>query len=208
MDPMLIAEHELGARIVQYDEEKYRLETDESLCRLRETDPENEDRGRDIVGNLAAHLFQEIMKIERIGVLCKGFLEEEEEEGDFLDYNLGTLLRELVENAWYHGNKRDPEKVVDIAYGFEEVPDDGYAVLTLVVRDQGSGFDCKALERAEQETRGRDLTYKDVRTDDSPPGSIGCGLFDTIRYCDSVTWNEPGNEITVVKHLPLDARPE
>ncbi len=75
--------------------------------------------------------FENIEVAERALVdLCKraGCAEDEE-------YWLVTALREAVANAVRHGNRRDPERLVRIAYLIDD------STITIRVEDEGEGFD-------------------------------------------------------------------
>jgi len=78
-----------------------------------------------------ASRFENIEVAERALVdLCKraGCAEDEE-------YWLVSALREAVANAVRHGNRRDPERLVRIAYLIDN------STITIRVEDEGEGFD-------------------------------------------------------------------
>ena len=83
------------------------------------------------VSLVLASRFENIEVAERALVdLCHraGCAEDEE-------YWLVTSLREAVANAVRHGNQRDPERLVRIAYSIDN------ATVTITVEDEGEGFD-------------------------------------------------------------------
>ena len=78
-----------------------------------------------------ASRFENIEVAERALVdLCHraGCAEDEE-------YWLVTSLREAVANAVRHGNRRDPERLVRVAYSIDN------STVTIRVEDEGEGFD-------------------------------------------------------------------
>ena len=78
-----------------------------------------------------ASRFENIEVAERALIdLCRraGCAEDEE-------YWLVTALREAVANAVRHGNRRDPERLVRIAYTIDN------STITIRVEDEGDGFD-------------------------------------------------------------------
>ena len=80
---------------------------------------------------MLASRFENIEVAERVLVdLCHraGCAEDEE-------YWLVTSLREAVANAVRHGNRRDPERRVRVAFAIEN------STVTIRVEDEGEGFD-------------------------------------------------------------------
>jgi serine/threonine-protein kinase RsbW len=61
------------------------------------------------------------------------------ELADDVSHAVGMAVREAVANAIEHGNRRDPEKTVEIEFGIED------EVLVIQVCDQGEGFDPAAV---------------------------------------------------------------
>lgn len=130
--------------------------------------------------------------VEKAGDLLERLVEaagyEEEEQ-----VGLTTTIREALGNAREHGNKNDPERTIHV--NFLRTHDR----VTIVVRDEGPGFNTDLfLGRAEEvsaleHTRSR----RDVET---RPG--GLGVFIMKKSCDSITFNESGNSIYLMKFLP------
>lgn len=52
-----------------------------------------------------------------------------------VEYWLATALREAVANAVRHGNKQDPERMVQVEYRIHD------STITICVEDEGEGFD-------------------------------------------------------------------
>lgn len=120
-----------------------------------------------------------------------GYTEEEQ-------VRLGHTFREALGNAAEHGNKNDPARTIHVNYlrAADRV--------TVVITDEGPGFDTKAfLARAEQvsaleHTRSR-------RANEVRPG--GLGVFIMKQTCDKIGFNGSGNAIYLMKYLPGHAPP-
>ncbi len=91
--------------------------------------------------------------------------------------DLQQVLRELLENAVVHGNRRRPDKVV--ACEIARVRDDLFKV---TVSDEGEGFDHRNAE---------------VLASSAPrwEGTRGFGLIRAV--CEQIDFNEAGNEASV-----------
>jgi anti-sigma regulatory factor (Ser/Thr protein kinase)/CheY-like chemotaxis protein len=109
--------------------------------------------------------------------------------------SLTTAIREILYNAIEHGARNDPEKKVTITYVRTE------RALLYYVRDPGKGFslenlehaavsnpECSPIERAELRER------MGLR-----PG--GFGLLITRQLVDELIYNEPGNEVLLIKYI-------
>jgi serine/threonine-protein kinase RsbW len=108
-------------------------------------------------------------------LFCRAGLSEDE------TFDLKLAAQEAVVNAVEHGNDCDETKKVHVhceATG---------NVITLVVRDEGPGFDPAQVP------------------DPTLPENIlrehGRGLFLMRNLCDEVRFNAKGNEITIVKRI-------
>ena len=88
-------------------------------------------------------------------------------------------IDEALANAIKHGNACDPSKKVHIRFCLEN------SRVTLAVRDEGRGFDYRNIP--------------DPTTDDRLELPCGRGLLLMKSYMDSVSFNEIGNEVTMVK---------
>lgn len=104
------------------------------------------------------------------------------EQAEFSENDIFAVrlaLDEAMANAIKHGNLYDATKEVSVKYRLEE---DG---ILIVVADQGKGFN-----------------YEDL-PDPTAPDRLelpsGRGLLLMYSYMDSVSFNERGNEVTMVK---------
>lgn len=104
---------------------------------------------------------------------------DDSEEGS--PYDLGCSLQEIIDNAETHGNHFDPNKKTMIKYSFKEFKNHG--AIQIKVIDEGEGFDFEDLIGAD--ARRGTKSYNEFRTN-IPQHSAGYGLFEVIRYCDSV----------------------
>jgi CheY-like chemotaxis protein len=124
---------------------------------------------------------------------------------------MGVALHEALSNAMYHGNleldsslrgdssgeyyRRAEQRRTQQPYASRRVHvtlRENAQESRYVVRDEGSGFDVKA-----------------TRSDPTDPANLqrpsGRGLFLIQTFMDEVTFNESGNEITMVHYRPLRA---
>jgi serine/threonine-protein kinase RsbW len=97
--------------------------------------------------------------------------------------DLAIALTEIVKNAILHGNKSNPDKEVSLHF---TIGDDR---LTIIVKDQGSGFD---PDQVPDPTAPENL-LKDT----------GRGIFVSRHLLDEVHFaNEPGGmKVTLVRYL-------
>jgi sigma-B regulation protein RsbU (phosphoserine phosphatase) len=100
-------------------------------------------------------------------------------EDDRRKINICTL--ELANNALEHGNKKDPSKIVYIAYSASP------ETVTIALQDEGQGFDYSDME--------------DPRKGDNWRKERGRGIFIVRSYMDKVYFNPKGNLVTIIKHL-------
>jgi len=101
---------------------------------------------------------------------------------------VGMSVRESVTNAIQHGNKLDLDKKVEVSYGMEPER------LTVVVRDQGRGFQADAIP--------------DPLEGDNLLKPSGRGIFYMRTFMDEVefrTLATGGTEVCMVKKLKRDA---
>jgi serine/threonine-protein kinase RsbW len=94
-------------------------------------------------------------------------------------FSIKLAMEEAVTNAIKHGNRFDKDKKVLIRYGYNGTR------LTLVVRDEGEGFD---PDRVPDPTAPQNLTLP-----------YGRGLMLMNAYMDHVEFSPEGNEVTMVK---------
>ena len=92
-------------------------------------------------------------------------------------------LTELIVNALYHGNRKEPSKKVIIGH----IIDKQKAVVSIM--DEGDGFDPSAVP---------DPTLPENLVKDS-----GRGLYIVRCYVDDLTFNKRGNRVTVSKKFDL-----
>ena len=98
-----------------------------------------------------------------------------------LDLNFRVGLTEALTNAMLYGNRHDPSKRVLLEVTMLE------GQVQAKVRDQGPGFDPTSVP---------DPTHPDNLT---KPG--GRGLFLMRKLLDEVSYNDRGNEVTLVLRL-------
>lgn len=105
---------------------------------------------------------------------------------------IGIALRESVANAMKHGNKGDESKRV--AVEFLATPAEHPSELTIVVRDQGEGFDPGQVA--------------DPLAPENLLKSSGRGIFLIRSFMDEVTLTQApggGMEVRMVKRRPTPA---
>jgi anti-sigma regulatory factor (Ser/Thr protein kinase) len=98
-----------------------------------------------------------------------------------LDLNFRVGLTEALTNAMLYGNGDDPSKRVLVEVTVQQ------GRLEATVRDQGSGFDPS--------------TVPDPTHPDNIMKPCGRGLFLMRKLLDEVSYNERGNEVTLVLRL-------
>ena len=95
-------------------------------------------------------------------------------------FDLKLLLREALLNAVLHGSRNDPKRQVTLEARAAE------GRLTLVVADQGPGFD-----------------WRSGLSNMAPPeATSGRGLTILTLYADDVRYNAAGNVVTLTKAVP------
>lgn len=92
------------------------------------------------------------------------------------------LVREALNNALVHGCRSDPGNYFRCALRL------GVGRLTIAVRDDGEGFDWRAV-----------LQHRDDNAAATAPSGRGLGIL--FRYATRVRFNEKGNAVTVVKRF-------
>ena len=97
-------------------------------------------------------------------------------------FAIKLALEEAVINAMKHGNHMDKTRNVTVSYSV----DDKKVVIS--VEDEGDGFDLNAVP--------------DPTLDQYIEASHGRGLMLMKAYMDSVSFNEFGNKVTMVKRAP------
>jgi anti-sigma regulatory factor (Ser/Thr protein kinase) len=109
--------------------------------------------------------------------------------------SLITAIREILYNAIEHGAGNDPEKKVTITYVRTE------RALLYYVRDPGKGFSLENLEHAAvSNPQCSPIEHAELRERlGLRPG--GFGLLITRQLVDELIYNEPGNEVLLVKYI-------
>jgi len=105
---------------------------------------------------------------------------------------LRQAVMEMAQNAIEWGNLHQTDRLVNIIY---RIFDDR---LEIVVRDQGSGFDRSRLPHAA--IAGDPFTHLDVR-DKLGLRAGGFGLLICQGMVDEMRYNDPGNEVTLIKRF-------
>jgi serine/threonine-protein kinase RsbW len=93
-------------------------------------------------------------------------------------FGMNLSIDEALKNAIVHGNKSDPRKKVALSYYINSEK------LEIIVRDEGIGFDHK--------------NYKSLAEVDAEAGR---GLLLIGNFMDEIIFNDPGNEIKMIKYL-------
>lgn len=190
-----------GASLVEYEAGKFKITKEKPFLDLPDTnlgEIDNPDYGitenkNTTIGELVWAIYNELDSRHELGSKYnRGF--DQAESCDLYD-----ILLEVIPNAELHGNKYDLDKATYIEYTFNEDETTGKAVFTMTVRDEGEGFNYKSLRAAEVAAKGIH-SYNNYRQITGEYDS-GRGLFKTLRYCDTVSWNGKGNEITFTKTL-------
>ncbi|MDW8274327.1 MAG: ATP-binding protein [Chitinophagales bacterium] len=110
-------------------------------------------------------------------VLVEKFVEDLRDEykfGDDVYGNILVCLTEAANNAILHGNKKDPLKLVRIFADH----DPAHRVLTLVVKDEGAGFDYNNLP--------------DPTSPENLEKTTGRGVFLIMQLADLVIFSDNG----------------
>ena len=98
-----------------------------------------------------------------------------------------TAFRESCSNAAQHGNRHRKDRFVDVEYYLDPKR------LTVVVTDQGKGFDWRLYIEPEQGAVDR------VRERRSAGKLGGLGIMLMTKCVDKVEYNDAGNRITLTK---------
>jgi DNA-binding response OmpR family regulator len=106
---------------------------------------------------------------------------------------LRQAVMEMAQNAIEWGNHHQSDRLVNITYRVHEDR------LEIVIRDQGSGFDRGDLPHAA--VAEDPFSHLDVR-DKLGLRAGGFGLLICQGMVDEMSYNEAGNEVTLVKRFP------
>ena len=94
--------------------------------------------------------------------------------------NYGKILvatLEAVNNAITHGNKADPQKMVDVEISFDN------SEMIIIVTDEGPGFNPASIPDPTLPENIEELS--------------GRGVFLMKKLADSISFNEKGNSVTM-----------
>jgi len=100
-------------------------------------------------------------------------------------FSVKLALEEAVMNAIKHGNKMDGSKTVKVSYLLKNNK------IEIVVEDEGEGFDPDKVP--------------DCTRDDRLENPYGRGIFLMHSFMDEVTYNDPGNKVTMQKKISRGA---
>jgi len=104
-----------------------------------------------------------------------------ERQADRLRLNFRVGLTEALSNAMLYGNAHDPSKRVRVEVTLSE------GAIRARITDQGAGFDPKAVP--------------DPTCPENLCKNGGRGLFLMRQLLDEVSYNDRGNQVTLVLHL-------
>jgi len=115
---------------------------------------------------------------------------------------VGMAFREMLTNAIEHGGRLDPSQQVEISYLRAR------HVVTCQISDPGEGFTLDEIPHAAIANPPDDpLHHVDYRTERGMrPG--GFGVLLAQRLVDELVYSERGNEVTLIKYLDLEPRPQ
>jgi anti-sigma regulatory factor (Ser/Thr protein kinase) len=107
---------------------------------------------------------------------------------------LMTAFREMLLNAMEHGAGFDPEKMVEVSAAKTR------RAIVYHFRDPGDGFDRSTLPDAPLCTHEDLVAHFEAREKQGKrPG--GFGMLIVKQVVDEVVYNEPGNEVLLIKYL-------
>ncbi len=127
--------------------------------------------------------------------------------GEIKEINLlEQQISELIKNAVKHGNKSDPQKMVQVWFQFSEDS------ARLIVQDEGKGF--ARLEEWNEFNRRRTecvqnqdfeqmAKYVSFTTEESDEHDSGNALFAALEYWDGgIVYRDARNRVAVAKSFP------
>jgi two-component system, OmpR family, response regulator len=109
---------------------------------------------------------------------------------------------EMIENAMEWGNRRQRELLVTIAY---EVSDD---YVKFVITDQGAGFDPGHVPHAACGHDGEDPAAHLCIREKLGLRDGGFGILIARGVMDEVTYNDRGNQVTLIKRFQSQPQPQ
>lgn len=105
-------------------------------------------------------------------------------------FNLTYVLRELMHNAFEHGNLQDANKKVRLSYVLFQDR------LVIKIEDEGEGFDHRSLEDPLKDPLA---FFKKRKQSGKRLG--GLGIVTTKKIMDDVIFSEKGNVVLMTKYL-------
>ena len=124
------------------------------------------------------------------------FLTEYQTELSEMDrHALITAFREMLVNAMEHGAGFDPEQVVEVTAARTE------RAIVYYLRDPGPGFSRSNLEHAAVSNPPGDPVHHLHRRLEKGMRPGGFGILIAQRVADELVYNEPGNQVILIKHL-------
>lgn len=120
-------------------------------------------------------------------ILDKIFRLAENRAFTHFEKRIRMVLEEAVLNAWYHGNREDPEKSITIRFSSRND-------FVFEIRDEGQGFDVRTLP--------------DPTEEENISKTSGRGLFIIRHFADDVRFRQKGRHIIICirKNGSLDDR--
>ncbi len=125
--------------------------------------------------------------------LSDGFFKDAGFRGDPL-VGLTTAFREAVRNAEIHGCLEDPGRSIDVEMLLD------HEKITVVVEDEGAGFDHISYRESASET----APVTAARKRHQEGGMGGLGLYLMERCADRLDYNDAGNRVTITKYRDTD----
>lgn len=106
-----------------------------------------------------------------------------------------AAFREMLINAMEHGAGFDPRKVVEVTAAKTA------RAIVYHFRDPGNGFSRESLTHVAQTSSMEDVaaTAEDREARELRPG--GFGMLIARQVADELVYNEPGNEVLLIKHI-------
>jgi anti-sigma regulatory factor (Ser/Thr protein kinase)/CheY-like chemotaxis protein len=115
-----------------------------------------------------------------------------EEERD----RLMAAFREMLLNAMEHGAGFEPEKVVEVTAARTA------RAIVYHFRDPGNGFDRTDLAQAQASSNAEQIQVEAERRAALGLRPGGFGMLIAKRVVDELVYNEPGNEVLLIKYVP------
>ena len=106
-----------------------------------------------------------------------------------------TAFREMLLNAMEHGGGFDPEKVIEVTAARTA------RAIVYHFRDPGTGFDRSALEHTVAASDRDAVLATTIRRAALGLRPGGFGMLIVRNVVDELVYNEPGNEVLLIKHL-------